>query len=538
MKGAATNNPPRDGGLGLTETVVATLLTGLALFYHVLFYLKAGPLWRDEVNTLAMATMPSFSAITGALRFDSFPLLPTLLLRAWVAAFGESDSALRAFGLLVGVVFLGAVWATARMLRCRAPWLALALVGISPVVIRAIDSVRPYGLGLAGILLCLGLVWRAVAVPSIKRFGLATLAAVFSVQCLYPNALLLLAIGIASVVAARRHERARVIVGVGVVGGVAAASLIPYLPSIRAAADWGVLVRARVNLGAFADALGGAEGIALWTGLAVASLGALAMARRAGPAPDDDGPALARYGTISWVGAACLFLGAIFRAKVQTQAWYYVPLMVVAAPAIEASLASWTSLRAARVARAALVAAIATVGIAPTNRSMAERRTNIDRIADDVARQAAAGDLIVVYPWYFAVGFQHYYKGTVPWTTLPPLPDRTIHRYDLLKERMRDVGAIDPVLAGMAQSLRSGHRVWLVGGLPESDAGRPPPTLPAPPLPEWGWVCTPYVVTWGLQADYFLRSHAENGEVIPPPTVGPVNPLETVPVIVVVSGWR
>src|SRR5205085_11063672 len=57
--------------------------TGLAAVWLVLITLNAGPLWRDEVNSINIARMPSFHEFWSNLTFESFPPLWLLLLRVW-----------------------------------------------------------------------------------------------------------------------------------------------------------------------------------------------------------------------------------------------------------------------------------------------------------------------------------------------------------------------------------------------------------------------------------------------------------------------
>src|SRR6185503_558066 len=119
-------------------------------------------LWRDEINSLAFAKMPSLAKIYENLRYDSFPLLSTMLLRGWIGAFGSADSSLRIYGLLIGALLVGSLWWTSRLLGRGTPLFSLALVGFNPWVVRTVGSIRPYGLGIALIVATLGCVWKAV----------------------------------------------------------------------------------------------------------------------------------------------------------------------------------------------------------------------------------------------------------------------------------------------------------------------------------------------------------------------------------------
>ena len=114
-----------------------------------------------------------------------------------------TEVSLRAFGFLVGISVLGALWCSSRLLGGRSPWLSLILFAGSPLVIRTIESIRPYGLGVAFILTTLGLVWIvATGRGGWPMMVAASMAATLSVQCLYSNAVLLLGICLGGLVVA------------------------------------------------------------------------------------------------------------------------------------------------------------------------------------------------------------------------------------------------------------------------------------------------------------------------------------------------
>src|SRR5208282_4876517 len=100
-----------------------------------------------------------------------------------------------------------------------------------------------------------------------------------------------------------------------------------------------------------------------------------------------------------------------------TEPWEYLPLMVFAVTAMDAALGE----RVRRFHVWSLCWLAAMVGLQfPTTLKVAEyRQTNIDWIAAELQQQAKPGDFIVVYPFYCGITFQRYYRGQVPWTTLP-----------------------------------------------------------------------------------------------------------------------
>src|ERR1017187_5501603 len=63
------------------ETAVALAGTGFSAVLLVLTAMYAGPLWRDETNTINVAQMPSLKELWNNMHCESFPPLWPLLLR-------------------------------------------------------------------------------------------------------------------------------------------------------------------------------------------------------------------------------------------------------------------------------------------------------------------------------------------------------------------------------------------------------------------------------------------------------------------------
>src|SRR5690242_1819840 len=57
----------------MVEWTLAGILTVVIIFAHVRVFQYAGPLWRDEISSLRLATMPTLSAFWSALIYDPFP---------------------------------------------------------------------------------------------------------------------------------------------------------------------------------------------------------------------------------------------------------------------------------------------------------------------------------------------------------------------------------------------------------------------------------------------------------------------------------
>ena len=528
------------------EWGVAILLTALALFFHFTFFTHAGALWRDEINSVAFARMPSVATAYEFLRYDSFPLLSSMVLRGWTAiGLGATDTGLRAFGLLVGFLLLGMLWLTCRLLRGSVPLVSLALVGANPWIVRSVDSIRPYGLGIALIVATLGCVWKAVETSRPKWFVAAGLAAVMSVQCMYQNAVLLLAICLAGVVVSLRDARGKTAIVVLGIGFVAALSLVIYLPSFAASQSWGVLVRGFVQRTSIRDkflqaiGLGSAARAWPWFGLAIltVALGGTALFSRRKQRIARARSQLALFcATVLVMGVAAYF-AALKSSQLQTQPWYYVPLLVLVAPALDAAAGLLPATERWKMARLTVSLAAALTIAIPGWTMVNTRWTNVDVVAANLGKQATAGDAIVLNPFWLGLTFQRYYHGQAAWVTVPPLDDVHIVRYDLAKTAMTRPNSVDPVLETMAKALQSGHRVWWVAGISTGADNVPPHILPPAPLPGTGWYLGPYLLSWGRQAAYLLETHAVNSETMEVHPGGPVMSYEDVRVTAV-SGWH
>jgi len=148
---------------------------------------------------------------------------------------------------------------------------------------------------------------------------------------------------------------------------------------------------------------------------------------------------------------------------------------------------------------------------------------------------ARDGDLIIVNRWFLAPGFSWSYHGQARWMTLPELSEKRIHRYDLLIAKMQTPDALADIRSAISETLRSGNRVWLVGGAQLSQQGEPFLLGPAPD-PQFGWDSGMYDYAWATQLGSFLQQHVIDGEVVLSP-IGGVNQNENVPLLIA-RGWR
>ena len=519
------------------EWVIGALITVAGVYLHWVNFRSAGALWRDEAGVVRIATLPTIREMWSNVGHESCPILFPALLRTWSFTVGGADPALRVMGFIVGLLVLGAVWLNGWFFHRSAPLVALSLLAVNASVVRWGDSLRAYGLASVLMLLALATGWRFAREPSLKRWLVGGLVAVISVQNLFQNSFLLLAVCAAAAAVRMRRRDFKNALAALAIGVPAAVSLLPYSAMIREAQDWSVLSQIGflspliwTNLSlAMAPTLAWLRW--LWIALAILAI-ARCVIRVLPDAAQDDADTAAFFAGTALMGALICFLIFLRLAKMPTQVWYFLPLTTFAAVCIDAALANWPARWQFWRCAFAILALVCLPG---ARELITYRQTNMDLVADVLRKRADAHDLIIVHPWTFGVSFDRQYSGPTPWTTVPPLADHRFHRYDLFKAKMILENPAQPVCDRIAATLHAGNHVWLIGDVPLSQT--PPPQIEPAPNNPWGWLDDPYSDVWGAQIGYFVAIHATEGEVVPIPSSNPVSPLENVQVVSV-AGWQ
>ncbi len=537
--------------IGPLEIGIGFVLTLASVYLHLVQRANAGGLWRDEATSVRMANLPSLDALWRYVEFDSYPPLFHLLLRGWAAVFGTGDTAYRSLGLLIGLAVLGACWHAARTFGTRAPLLALALLALNPGMVRYGDSLRAYGLGCALAVLTLCAVWRVAALERLHgwRLARAALLGVLSVQCLYHNAALLLASCLGGAVVAlwrRRPAGAAVVLAVGV---PAALSLLPYLPVIHRARAWSVLIRFPVTLEwlwhKVCDVTGAPDplGVWLWTALAVAGVGLAGWTAYVSPkatSTEAEAPVVERllFCGVTLVAATVIYTAFLFSVGYVTQPWYYLGLLTVVAVCCDAIYGQATGL-GWRLARWLVMFMFSLLVFPQTLATLHTRSTDVDLVAARINAGVRPGDLVLLNRWETAISFGRYYQGRAPLMTVPDVPDHTVHRYDLILERMMSATPLQPVYEAIDATLQRGDRVWLVGTRDHRRPGDPLPTMPPP----WTGADADtlrmniYYQCWVMAVHKHLATHSGPAVEIPIPERRQVNNFENVELLVH-QGWR
>lgn len=537
--------------LSIAEAATAVLLTLAAIWLRVLAAVSAGALWRDEANTVALATLPSITDVWSRLEFDSVPLLWLLIVRWVSAAAGPmNDIAFRWLGLVIGVGVVASLWWYARVFRYSFPLVSLALLALSPSVVVWGDSMRGLGAGILFVIVTGLLLWRFLERPTFLRFAFAALAAAGSVQTLFYNTVFVLAFCVGAIAVCIDRRDWRTGGGAVAVGGVAALSLIPYAIMIRAAASWKMLVQIPdYNFLRFVAKLyealrpGGPWAPLIWAELLIVALFAAAFAirRRSELGHSSAKREVTLFSAVTLLVAVPAFFIFLHALSYPTRPWYYLSLLAVCAVCIDAISGSLINKDAARKARLLGVLILGFVTIIPASGWVSKRLSNIDSLAARITRDAAPEDLIVVTPWYHGVAFARYYRGATPWTTIPPIEFQPYHRYDLVKKKMMmpdQHAPVAPLELQISVALRSGRRVFIVGSLPVIPPNTVPPILQPAPLPGNQWPQDFYERQWSSMIAYFLQIHATEIRVlVKPESNSRVSEFEN-DALVVATGWR
>lgn len=536
--------------LSLAEWVSAITVTASIIGIHIARAFSAGPLWRDETNTINLATLGSIQEIWSELDNDSFPLLWFSLVRGLHALGLNADLGLRAAGLIVGCAIIATAWLLCRKIANSIPWIFLIFIGLSSATITAGDSMRAYGFGIWMILLTVGAIWKAATRDEAKWKWLALLACIVSVHSVYYNAFLVFAIcmGGMSICAAQKNWKcARWILAIGILSAI---SLLPYVPVFQRNVDWSALIRyPELWQGSglqwfwikFSETFQstGTWTAWLWVVMAGGSIafGIYRIRLHYEPNSADTGDQrLIVYGWISLIVGVLAYYAFLRTIQYYTQPWYYITLIAFGSMMMDIIFAT---IRSERIRWLRLAGFLSLTGLflAPCLRASLVRASNIDGVATYLRLHERPGDFIVVNPWYYGISFARYYPGDNQWTSVPPIGDFRFHRYDRMRDQMMAANPLPEVLAGMERALRENHRVWIVGTISMPPPGKPPLQLKPAPHSPYGWKDGPYLESWSQQIGEFIQQSAISGEVIDLSSGHPISPYENLGLIKI-EGWR
>lgn len=482
------------------ERNLALLLVLCAVALHGITALSAGALWRDEVNSIQQARLPSWGALWRSLEYDSFPALYPSILRIWSAdTRAASDAGLRLFGFVTGLVLLASIVFVAKLLGTKWPVVALSLLGANALLISEGDSIRPYGLSLLFLLWAYGFVGRTLVGRSGRCLAAAALASVLAVHTSYSNAIFVGVICLCAVsIFLARRDKAFACLAL-LPGGIAAISLIPYTGILKRAREWAVIV------GSGPDWSRLFRGVRfpctpliflawlIFLCLILFRLAALGVKRREGASPRLPLAAYTLSVFVLGLAAQLIFMQS---ASLPLFPRYFLPPAMFGAFALGSLLEGWKPRLVAAAALAALfLSAWPDVGTVlqdpwPPWPELLSRHTNVDDVAATLGARASPRDLVAVSPWFLGTSFQRYYRGPAAWTSIPALEHDPMMRYDLVKHAMQEPQTESGTGPVLREVLRRGGTLWFVSqrrwsNFTRVDAPDPPAPAPAPAGPDY-----------------------------------------------------
>ncbi len=494
----------------------------------------AGALWRDEASSVNFASVPTIGEMWNNFRFDNFPPLYAFILRGFHAIGFHTDSSYRLLGLIVAVWLISAIWVATWSVTKRPPTIALALFALNPLAIKTDGAIRPYGLGYAFLILAIALIWTYGRRQNWKLFLIAAIASVLAVQTLYQAAFFIAGAILGVCLYDISSKQFRLIRNVVLIGCIAAASLAVDLPHLvhnwgktkwvgqssfdisKIAVDWQMLGSAFWR----ALATAGDLGAVLWIVIAAGAL-VIAFAKKT-----------ARPFVGGMVIGIVVYACFLRFSGLHAQSWYFLIVMAVSGLAFETVNAQFNKTLNRWMIGAALLLVVVSAPAAWNTTHT--RATSIDMIAKTLKEKAGSKDMVLTMPWYYGITLSRYYDSK--FTTVPPLSDVRIHRYDLVQKAMETPEPIAGVMHDMEETLRNGGTVWTIGEIILPDDNQSVPVLP-PYTSGNGFSDSDYLTSWSMQIAVFLASHASKFDVVTLPDVGRINPLEN-PKVVAVNGWR
>jgi hypothetical protein len=530
------------------ELVLCLAITLLSIGLHAGRRLHAGAMWRDEINVVNIGLMPTLADVWRWIEIETFPLGWPMTVRAWSAGFGSSDASLQNLGLIIGLAIVAMLWYNARGRPNGLPLVSLALLATNATVVVYGDSARGYGLGTAVGLFAFDTIRRMIMQPSRRRIIVSIIAGTLAVQCMYFNITLLLALGAGGcAISLRRRDwrPAAAIIGVGM---IAAVSLLPYLIPVSRQTEWNTLAKSAVSFpwlfNEFTSAANSSGNFMIWVWL-LAWVAALAACGYRFFRPRTDGDSLAKDDAL-FFGCILLFAPVFYfifikLSGVPSHPWYYIGILATLAVAIDWALDLAVGANfVARCIRAACVVVMVCAVASYAWQGIHLRLTNIDLVAAELEKTAGPQDMILISPWWPGTTFLRYYHGPAYWSSLPDLGELKLQRYDIMKKKMAEEEPIRQTLQRIADTLSSGHKLYIVGGHIVSilQSMRPEEMrVNVPPIPKSPTSEGLFQEVWSRQVAFLIRSHAMSINHIPIAVDDPVCDWENMPVFVV-QGWH
>ena len=425
-------------------------------------------LWRDEVQALNIASLPS---VTDIWRFlyahESHPPLFYFLEHFVGRVTGDAATAMSVIALIASIALIPAVWWLASLSQVRgATAVAATLVAVSVPLSFFSVQLRPYSL------LSLAIVVGTAAMVQDRETPSARWRALWAAMAL---ALIYL-----------HHVGAVVVLGQVITAMLLARPALPWRVQAR---SWGPFIGA-VAVGAIPDIflLAHQSAVAAYRvqhpiavlrplrevwGLAISfpgevGLGMLAAIVCLFTGPRRAGPGLARQTASDRAHfAASLFLvvaGILALASYRSNLLVpYVVLSVAPLGSVAAGIVITAAMARAQRWRSVIFAEVAvTCVLLSTFAFVGNGKTDTDVVARYIAAEARRDDLIILVPGALGPSFNRVFNGAQSRIDFPIIGKVTRYEFDHDFERVASPAALRAALDSIATACRAGRRVWLV----------------------------------------------------------------------------
>lgn len=471
------------------------LLFAWIIFLHLFRLIKAGPMWRDEISSIYVATAPSLKCLYNAQAYDSFPLLNALILRLWITIFGigtnvssANDFYIRIYGFLCGLALISAlIWTCVRAFKSK-PIFSIILFALSPAVIIWGDSIRAYGLGTAMIIIFMGLLWRLIISPSILNFYLTATFGILSVWTLYGNAFLVLSICGAGMLLSIIQKRNSIALKILLIGLISALSLLLNLTTFKKLVLFSKSVNQYITIDCimrsswnFITVFGVIYGYMFILALIISIIICISIiCKKKEKDLNSENDSLFTFILLTLIFSILTFTLYLHIIGIPPQNWYFIPIAAVIVSLIDGSLRSLYSDKCINKI-IFLIIIISTILFGPSSLQMlAVRMTNVDQVAENIQTHATKKDLILLNDPYQASTFVRYYHGAGDVQVWPPCsPDllKSQALNPILNATYSKNDAIAPLLQNCNKTLSIGGKVWLVGAPTAVPIDSPPHML-------------------------------------------------------------
>ena len=450
----------------------------LMIFASVTLYDHYGAFWRDEISSIIIAQHPTLADMYANLERDSAPLLFACLVKIWIIlGLGESNSGLALLGFIVYGGIGGAVYWAARQLGVRLPLFGSVFLLLNGILFFWGTSIRSYGLASLLAAILIGCIWRFVSSGSLRWWLTTTLVAVLCAQANYQNTYVIFSVCTAATIVCSVRRKWRRSASTLLIGICAAVSLIPYYPIVAKAAVWTAMWAPSpfdpVLL--FTTLLSTMGSGRLWLGFLWMTLPVFlvtAACHWSWKAWRQHVPLGVHSGRILFAGMTIVLLVLsmnlfTWKSHHVMQPWYYLPGCTVFACFFDLQLQLFYRRRFGTYAVAGVATLLLFLQTPILLSCSGLRRTNLDVVAAQIGEQAVQGDFIVIAPYWLEHAFKYYYHGVAEWKVVPGLTSQNIERMDVpsILLLLRSPQTVSQSLfQEIERTLRSGHRVWVVGG--------------------------------------------------------------------------